>query len=392
MTISEDARALDGELRALKENLHRHPELSFRETRTTSLLREKLSALGLTLIDLGLDTGAAAVLRGGKPGPAVALRADIDAIEQQEPPSPEASEHDGVMHACGHDFHTTCLYGAAKLLAARREELPGSVVFLFQPAEETLSGAKALLNAGLWERLPEKPACIFGLHNRPELPVGQAAVMAGPIMAGKTSFRITLRGTAGHGGSPHKCTDVIVCASSLVMALQTIVSRSTDPLEPLVVGVCSIHAGTEENFVPSMLTMTGSIRYHSDDVLRTALDRLSALTRTTADGYGCTADVQFFPEVPVTYNSPSLLPAALAAAEQALGKEGIVAPRPGMGSEDFAVYGQDIPAFFYWLGSGFPGKDCAPWHSERFRTDDDALSLGAALLAESAMEALSRLA
>ncbi|MEG1747881.1 MAG: amidohydrolase, partial [Oscillospiraceae bacterium] len=199
MTFLEQAGLIAPELQALKDDLHRHPEVSFGEHRTTSILREKLTALGLTLIDLGMETGVVAVLQGDLPGKTVALRADIDAILQQEPPKACRSEQDGVMHACGHDFHTACLFGAARLLADRKQSLHGGVVFLFQPAEEVTQGAAAMVAHGLWDKLPAKPQCLFGLHNRPELPVGQVAVLEGPIMAGKTNFEVTLHGVTGHG-------------------------------------------------------------------------------------------------------------------------------------------------------------------------------------------------
>lgn len=202
MTILERAQRLAPQLLALKNDLHRHPELSFQETRTTALLKEKLTALGLELIDLGMETGVVALLRGSFPGKTVALRADIDAIAQQEPRGANASEIPGVMHACGHDFHTACLYGAALLLCEARESLHGNVVFLFQPAEEIAQGAAAMVAHGLWEKLPQVPGCVFGLHNRPELPCGQVAVMEGPVMSGKEHFEVTLHGVAGHGGSP----------------------------------------------------------------------------------------------------------------------------------------------------------------------------------------------
>ena len=305
MSILTEAQALYPELKALKDDLHRHPELSFQERRTTAVLRERLAPLGLELIDLGMETGVAALLRGARPGRTAALRADIDAIAQQEPADlGVVSEHPGIMHGCGHDFHTACLYGAARLLCARREALAGDVVFLFQPAEEVTQGARAMIDHGLWEKLPRKPDCLFGLHNRPELPRGQVAVLPGPIMAGKRHFTVTLRGVAGHGGSPHKCVDVIVPAAAIVQGVQAILSRNADPMESLVCAVLSIHAGTPENFVPDTLVMTGSIRAHSQQVQDMACRRLEEICRGTAAAYGCTAELAFTPGVPITFNGP----------------------------------------------------------------------------------------
>ena len=392
MKLLEQARAMEGELRALKDELHRHPELSFQEVRTTALLKEKLDGLGLERVDLGMETGVVALLRGAKPGGTVALRADIDAIAQQEAPHDGAlSCTDGIMHGCGHDFHTVGLYGAARLLAAQRETLAGNVVFLFQPAEEVTQGAQAMLDHGLLDKLPEKPRYLFGLHNRPELPAGTIAVMEGPVMAGKSHFTITLHGKSGHGGSPHKCTDVIVAGAAVVNALQTVVSRDTDPLDSVVCSVLSIHAGTPDNFVPDVLTMTGSIRFHQEWAHQKARRRLEELTAGVAAAYGCTAEVAFHPGVPATVNSPELTALARKAALELVKPDKVAAPRPDMGSEDFAVFGQHIPAFFYWLGSGFPGQANPCWHNEHFRTDDSALPLAAALLAQSALVGLASL-
>ena len=392
MKLLEQARAMEGELRALKDELHRHPELSFQEVRTTALLKEKLDGLGLERVDLGMETGVVALLRGAKPGGTVALRADIDAIAQQEAPHDGAlSCTDGIMHGCGHDFHTVGLYGAARLLAAQREALAGNVVFLFQPAEEVTQGAQAMLDHGLLDKLPEKPRYLFGLHNRPELPTGTIAVMEGPVMAGKSHFTITLHGKSGHGGSPHKCTDVIVAGAAVVNALQTVVSRDTDPLDSVVCSVLSIHAGTPDNFVPDVLTMTGSIRFHQEWAHQKARRRLEELTTGVAAAYGCTADVAFHPGAPATVNSPELTALARKAALELVKPDKVAAPRPDMGSEDFAVFGQHIPAFFYWLGSGFPGQTNPCWHNEHFRTDDSALPLAAALLAQSALVGLASL-
>lgn len=392
MKLLEQARAMEGELRALKDELHRHPELSFQEVRTTALLKEKLDGLGLERVDLGMETGVVALLRGAKPGGTVALRADIDAIAQQEAPHDGAlSCTNGIMHGCGHDFHTVGLYGAARLLAAQRETLAGNVVFLFQPAEEVTQGAQAMLDHGLLDKLPEKPRYLFGLHNRPELPTGTIAVMEGPVMAGKSHFTITLHGKSGHGGSPHKCTDVIVAGAAVVNALQTVVSRDTDPLDSVVCSVLSIHAGTPDNFVPDVLTMTGSIRFHQEWAHQKARRRLEELTTGVAAAYGCTAEVAFHPGVPATVNSPELTALARKAALELVKPDKVATPRPDMGSEDFAVFGQHIPAFFYWLGSGFPGQANPCWHNEHFRTDDSALPLAAALLAQSALVGLASL-
>lgn len=388
-TLLDQACSLSPELKAWKDDLHRHPELSWHELRTTAFVREQLVAMGLELVDLGMDTGVVALLRGGKPGGTVALRADLDAIVQLTPETGEtASENHGVMHACGHDFHTVSLLGAARLLCQRKAELSGIVVFLFQPAEETVDGAQTMVDQGLWEKLPVRPGWLFGLHNLPLLPTGKVAVVEGPLMAGKRNFTITLHGRTGHGGSPHKCVDVIVAGAALVNAIQSIVSRNNNPLEPLVCAVCSIHSGTAENFAADLLTMTGSVRALSAEAMTMACRRLEDLTTQIAAAYSCTAELTFSAEVPPLINGPEATALARRAVTSVLGADAMVCPGPDMGAEDFSVLGQTVPAFFYWLGSGFTDRENTGWHSACFRTNDDALPLGAALLAQSALEAL----
>lgn len=388
MSLVQQAEQLVPELLELKADLHTHPELSFQEHRTTALLSRKLTELKLVLLDLGMETGVVALLRGGKPGRTVALRADIDAIAQQENAREGASLYPGIMHACGHDFHTACLYGAAKLLCAQRDTLQGNVLFLFQPAEEITQGAASMLAHGLWEKLPRKPDCLFGLHNRPELPRGQIAVMEGPIMSGKEHFELILHGVAGHAGSPQNCVDVILPAAAIVEATQSIISRRTDPLDSLVCSVLSIHAGTPENFVPETLTMTGCIRAHSSRVLERTKCQLGTIVQGISTAHGCNWELTFLPQTPPTVNSPAMTALARKAAEAVVGAEQVVSPQPDMGSEDFAIFAQTLPSFFYWLGSGYPGQENAGWHSANFHTDDSALPIGAALLAQSALVGL----
>lgn len=386
----QEALALTPELKAIKEDIHRHPELSFHEVRTTKIIQDQLLAMGFHLVHIGMETGAVAVLEGGKPGPAVALRADIDAIAQQESPDHGGvvSEEPGVMHACGHDFHITCLLGAARILANHREELAGSVYVIFQPAEEVTQGAAAMVAHGLWDKLPEIPKCIFALHTRPEVPAGQVALVQGGIMSGKCHFTLKLTGVAGHGGAPHQCVDVITAGAAIVEAVQTIPSRCTDPREPLVCAVLSIHAGTEENFVPETLTMTGAIRAHAERVMEETKEHLRRLMGGIAESYRCRWTLDFIPQVPVTYNSPEMTALARKAAAAVVGEENLCTPRGDMASEDFSVLTQTAPGFFYWLGTGFPDRENPGWHHDCFRTDDDALPIGAALLTQSVFTAL----
>ena len=309
-------------------------------------------------------------------------------------------EHLGVTYRGYLEQNSSTMEPAAKMvvtIGTDKKQVPPIQVPMMMTRTERFSvelNGKVIplvYHHGLLDKLPEKPRYLFGLHNRPELPTGTIAVMEGPVMAGKSHFTITLHGKSGHGGSPHKCTDVIVAGAAVVNALQTVVSRDTDPLDSVVCSVLSIHAGTPDNFVPDVLTMTGSIRFHQEWAHQKARRRLEELTTGVAAAYGCTAEVAFHPGVPATVNSPELTALARKAALELVKPDKVATPRPDMGSEDFAVFGQHIPAFFYWLGSGFPGQANPCWHNEHFRTDDSALPLAAALLAQSALVGLASL-
>jgi len=365
------------DLAALKDRLRRCPEASFHERETTALITARLAADGLEILDIGMDTGVVALLRGARPGPVAALRADIDAV-----PGPG-----GPAHRCGHDLHAAALCGAARILAGDRAALAGTVAFVFQPAEEVTRGAQAMLDHGLVEALPGPVIALFGLHCWPGFPAGAVGLREGPLMAGKINFVITLRGKGGHGGLPHACVDVIVPGAAIVHGIQTVVSRSTDPFEPLVCGVCTIHAGDADFFVTDALRMTGSIRALREAALDHAAARLRDLAGSIAAGYGCGVDVETIREVPVLVNDPALGPLARAAAA-ALGPAAAVDMAPLLASDDMAVFGTRVPVYYYFLGVGFEGRVNPPLHDPGFEANPAALPLGAALLARSAVLAL----
>lgn len=380
------------ELESVMSQLHRRPELSFQEIETTALIREKLTGLGLELIDLGMPTGAVAVLRGEKqpkkPGAAVAIRADIDAIAETELANvPAPSEVPGIMHGCGHDLHTTCALGAAALLSGVKSSLAGDVVFVFQPAEEVTQGAAEMLRHGLMEKLPMRPRGMFGLHSW-SMPMGQVGVRRDTVAAGKTNFRITLKGRGGQGGFPHECVDVIVAGAALIEAIQTIVSRNADPRKSLVCAVYSAHAGTEEFFVTDTMTLSGSVRALDTGTLAMAEQRLEQLTDRIAAAYGCVGSLELMPQVPPLENAPELYEAARMAAQRTVGAENVSEPPPMLGSDDFAVFGEAMPVFYYQLGAMDPGGEAFPLHSPYFHVDYGAIPLGSALLAEAARLAL----
>lgn len=384
----EAARLLKDDLQTIRRRLHRQPELSFEEHNTTRLIKEALDVPGLEPLDLGLATGAVFLLQGAKPGKTVVLRADIDAIAVEEAPglSPR-SQVPGVAHACGHDIHTACAIGAARLLLPLRERLAGNVALLFQPAEEVTQGARTLLDHGLLEALPAKPAAFFGLHCSPA-PVGTVGLCGGPAMAGKTNFRLTLAGQSGHAGLPHQYVDAIPAAAALIQAVQTIVSRNTDPLKALVCAVHTVNTDAPGFFVSERVMMTGSIRALDDAVLEDAQTRLRHLAEQTAQTYGCACHLELLPQVPALVNAPALEPLARKAAALAAGSAGVQPAAPNLLSEDFALYSRLAPAWFYWLGCLAPGASPQPLHAAGFCASDDALPIGAVLLAQSALLAL----
>ena len=395
MTTKEDAFMLSSiqyalehaeEIRAFAADLHAHPELSGEELRTSEKLRSALAALGFEPVQLHTATGAAALLRGGRPGPLIALRADIDAIRQTEAyDRPDKSLTPGVMHGCGHDVHTAGLWGCACILSAQRDTLCGDVLFIFQPAEETLSGAAQIRKSGLFRQFP--PAAIFGLHNLPELPVGTVGVKSGPLMSFKDGFRIRFLGRSGHTSTPQKNIDPTVAIASLVLSLQTVVSRNVGPLENAVVTVCSIESGRPFTTTVDDAEITGNVRTLVPQVRERVLERIRTLARCTAEAYGCRAEIRIDEITPGVINSEQLLPAAARAAEATVGKEHVVVPSVNLASEDFAILSRDIPSFFFFLGSGTPGEEPILWHNPNFHAALDTPVYGAALLAQATLEA-----
>ena len=383
---------------AFRHHMHEHPELSHQEFQTTKAIRAFLETLpGIELVDLPRgNTGCLAILQGERTGkgevdiklPEVLLRADIDAIPQTEDNDlPWKSKASGLMHGCGHDFHTAALLGAALILSERREEFAGQVDFLFQKAEETTDGAPQMIEEGLFEVI--SPDMVFGEHNRPEADVGQIIVKEGPLMAGKINLAITIFGKSGHGSVPHLTVDPIPAAAALILALQTVVSRNTDPLDSVVLTVGSVHSGTPANLTVDRAELTVTIRSLQAQALKHAYERLVTLTEQTALAYGCRSEICIDEEVPPVVNSPEMTKLARAAAQKTVGPEKVVITSHSLASEDFAFYMQKIPGFFYWIGSGAPGQERRPWHDARFQADDRGMKTAAEVLAQSAMDYLT---
>ena len=354
--------------------LHSIPESAFEEHRTTAYIKETCAAYPLKLIDIGMETGAVYYLDAGR-DETVALRTDIDALPTEQ----------GPRHLCGHDAHAGTMLGAIHYLCAVRKDLPYNVLFVFQPAEEGTRGAKAMLDHGLLEKVPQRPVRIFGIHNRPEVDCGDVVVHKGPLMSEKNIFRITFKGVPGHGSLPHKCVDPIVAAASFVTGLQTVVSRNADRFEPVICTVNSLTAGAPDIPVPKEAVVTGYFRSFDHETHIRMENRVRQLAESTAEAYECGCDISIVHAVPAVDNSEEMYRMALRAAEQAVGKEHIVDSRACLASEDFAVFGEEIPSFFYWVGSGTPGKKCASWHDPAFCVDPHYTETAVPVLCASAL-------
>ena len=354
--------------------LHSVPESALNERETTAYIKKACSAYPVKLIDIGMETGAVYYLDAGR-DETVALRADIDALP---------TEH-GPQHLCGHDAHAGTMLGAIHYLCAVREKLPYNVLFIFQPAEEGTRGAKIMLDHGLLEKIPQKPVRIFGIHNRPEIDCGDVVVHKGPLMSEKNIYKITYIGVPGHGSLPHKCVDPIIAAASFVTGLQTVVSRNVDPFDPVICTVNSVTAGAPDIPVPKEAVITGYFRSFNHETHVRMEERLRQLAESTAEAYECGCDISIVHAVPAVDNTEEMYLIALRAAEAAVGREHIVDSRACLASEDFAVFGEKIPSFFYWVGSGTPGKECASWHDPAFCVDPHYLETAVPVLCSSAL-------
>jgi hippurate hydrolase len=367
---------------ALRREIHREPELGFDTEKTAGKVLAAIEGLPLDVETGVARNGIVATLEGERDGPTVALRADMDALPiLEETGLPFASESEGRMHACGHDGHTSMLVGAAQALSGMRDRLGGTVKFVFQPAEEGGGGGKVMVDEGVADGV----SSIFALHLWPGLPFGKVATKAGPIMAAADAFEMEIRGSGGHGAMPHLASDAVVIAAQVVTALQTIVSREVDPVEPAVLTVGEIGAGTAFNIIPEKARIGGTVRTLDRGLREWMPERIQEVARGIASGMRGDADLDYTFSYPVTNNDEGASSLVLSVAEDLFGGEHVLElPNPSMGAEDFAYFLQRIPGAFIWLGVG---EDVPGLHTPRFAFDEDILPRGSALLAALALEA-----
>ncbi len=365
------------DLIALRRDIHAHPELAFHETRTADIVARELASYGLEVHRGLAKTGVVGVLRKGNGPRAIGLRADMDALPVEEKNEfAHCSRHAGRMHACGHDGHTTLLLGAARYLAENEDTLDfdGTVYFIFQPAEESEAGADVMVKDGLFDRFPME--AVYGLHNWPGIAVGEMSVMPAPVMAGTCAFEISICGHGCHAAMPHQGVDTLLVASHLVLALQTVVSRSLHPCESAVVSVTQIHGGEALNVIPDDAVLRGTIRTFKPEIQDLVEDSIERLCDGIAATFGASIKVTYDRRYPPTVNSPDETALCRQAAGAVFGEKQVRRDDiPSMAAEDFAYMLQVKPGCYVWLGNG-PGTGGCSLHNPHYDFNDEILPLG----------------
>jgi amidohydrolase len=374
------ARSVHGYAVEARRRLHQHPELSFQEKETSAFVAAELAAMGFEQIQTGLGGyGVKAVLEGGRPGPTVALRADMDALPiQEETGLPFASQTPGVMHACGHDVHTATLLGAAKALKQIQASLPGRVVFIFQPGEEVNpGGASLMIKDGVLQN--PKVDAIFGLHVTPLMEAGTMGFGAGPMLAAPDEFDVTVVGRGGHGAAPHLTVDPVLVACQCITLLQQVVARNVSPFQSAVVTVGMIHGGTARNVIPDEVTFKGTVRTMDPGLRELMPQRIEAVIKGVSDAAGASYKLHYDPGYPSLINDPAATDLARRAALKVMDAGQVQPMAPSMGGEDFAFYLQHVPGSFARLGSMVPGTAIpAGLHTSRLMIDESCLLTGVA--------------
>ncbi|MDD5298798.1 MAG: M20 family metallopeptidase [Rhodocyclaceae bacterium] len=375
MPILEILRARQQSLAGLRRDLHAHPETAFEEQRTSDVVADYLEQRGIEVHRGLARTGVVGVLKAGSGSRAIGLRADMDALPMDERNSfPHHSRHPGKMHACGHDGHTTMLLAAAEYLAETKN-FDGTAYFIFQPAEESLGGGRVMVEEGLFRRFPME--AVFGLHNWPGLPAGTLAVHAGPVMAGSDEFEIVITGHGAHGAMPHQGVDPVVVGAALVQALQTVVSRSVDPLEAAVVSVTQFHAGHATNVIPDEAILRGTARAFRPEVQDTLEATMQRLCNGVAAAFNAGVALHYKRGYPPTINTLAEAETCRRVAAIVLGQDQVRTDmKPTMGAEDFSFMLREKPGCYVWLGNG-PGEGGCMLHNPHYDFNDDLIPIGA---------------
>ncbi len=380
--IQELARQYHAEMVNIRHHLHAHPELSYQEFETSSFIQQQLKALNIPY-EVKAQTGVIGLIRGKNPEKRViALRADIDALPIQEENAVDyASTKPGIMHACGHDVHTTCLLGAAKILTTLKNEWEGTIKLIFQPGEEkNPGGASLLIKEGVLEN--PAPSAIFGLHVHPQLETGKLSFRGGQVMASADELYFTIRSKGGHAAAPHLTADTILIASQLIVSLQQIISRNNNPLSPSVLSITSFQGGYTTNVIPSEVKLMGTFRALDETWRFKAHELIRRQSEALVTGMGAELDLHIDVGYPSVFNNEALNEQARNLAEQLIGSENVETTEMRMGAEDFGFYTQKIPGCFFRLGSGNVAKGInAGVHTPRFNIDENAIETGMGVMA-----------
>jgi amidohydrolase len=378
---------------ALRRHLHRYPELSGEEHATSETVQEKLREHGIPFTAGYAATGVLGTIEGDRAGKTVALRADMDALPIQEANGHSfVSKVDGVMHACGHDAHTAMLVGAGWLLGDIREELPGRVLLVFQPAEEAspTGGARRMIKDGVFRE--HSPGAIFAQHVWPELPVGQVGLRRGAMTGASDRFKVTIEGEGGHASKPHQTIDAIVVANQVINSLQTVVSRDVDPLRSAVLTIGKIRGGTRYNAIAENVTLEGTIRTFSQHTKETVKHRFRSIVCGVAEAMDATAHINYWDGYPAAVNTPEWADRLRKTAQDLLGPDATPEIEPSMGGEDFGRFLLEYPGAYFRLGTAHPnGTEKKRLHDSRFDIDEAALGIGTELMAQLAVDALYQL-
>jgi amidohydrolase len=389
--IDAEIDKVQSEVVKIRRFIHMNPELGNREVETARLIASKLEPLGFEVRTGVAGTGVVAVLRGGQPGPAVALRADMDALPIQEATGlPYMSLNPGVMHACGHDVHSSVVLGTALVLNALKPGLKGSVTFLFQPAEEGApagedGGADLMVREGALDAPPV--SAVFGLHVWPA-PVGQVLVAPGHVTAAADSFDIVVKGRSAHAARPHEGVDAIVIAAEIVTALQTFVSRASDPTDPAVLTVGTIAGGARRNIIADRVEMSGTVRTLSETNQRKVRSLMESVVKNVTAIHGASYEFEYKTGNPSVFNNPELAAAMIPTLVRLLGRDKVVEWKPQMIAEDFAYMAKKAPGFYFFLGVRGPGQPATPLHNPSFSPDERAIPLGMRVLSHLLIDAL----
>jgi hippurate hydrolase len=366
----------------IRRHLHAHPELSYVEFETSAFIQQKLKNLGIPF-QVMAKTGVIGLIEGKHPGKRIiALRGDIDALPIKEANEvPYKSTADGVMHACGHDVHTTCLLGAAKILNELKDEWEGTIKLIFQPGEErNPGGASILIKEGVLEN--PKPQAIFGLHVLPQLEIGKLSFRGGQVMASADEIFITIKGKGGHAAAPHLTIDTVLIASHVIVGLQQVISRNNNPLSPSVLSICSIQGGFTTNVIPHEVKLMGTFRAVDETWRLKAHELIRNLVTSIVHGMGGEVDVHIDIGYPSVYNHEELNAVARSLAEEYMGPENVETTEMRMGAEDFGYYSQKIPGCFYRLGVGNKSKGIGSGvHTPTFNIDENAIAIGMGMMA-----------